>query len=86
MNMLIKANKGYHSCYWPHANAGDKKWVDDWMLAKLNRDAGPGMFSVLKVEAPGAVIDIEANDNEPVPAKAEEAPKKKRGRPRKNPA
>jgi len=89
MKILIKANKSYHSYIWPHASTGDQRWVDENILAKLNRDAGAGMFSVLKVEKDDVSIDLEKNGAStkvsPTPeTKAKEVqPKRKPGRPKK---
>jgi hypothetical protein len=59
--MLIRANRNYHSCHWPHARQGDKVWGDEWLLTRLQRDAGQGAFSVLQIEGPDGPIHIEAH-------------------------
>jgi hypothetical protein len=84
MKLLIRANKNYHGCHWPHAREGDKVWGDEWLLARLERDAGKGAFSVVKIEAPDVSVDLEARGNGPGdPEGAEsQAPKRKPGRPK----
>ena len=90
MRILVKANQSYHSFIWPHAAAGDTRWIDENILGMLNRDGGSGMFSVLKVETPDVTIDLEAHSGPhkaPPPveevAPPEVKPKRKPGRPKK---
>jgi len=85
--LLIKCLKPYHSYIWPHAQAGETRWGDENLMAKLTRDSGGGNFSILAVEDDRGAL-TKTMPNVQVPPKAEEAqepPKKKRGRPRKNP-
>ncbi len=89
--LYVECIRPYHSYLWPHAKVGDKQWIDDNTMSALVRDVGGGYFSILAVEddrgtltktMPDIKVPVEAKEPE-VP---QEPPKKKRGRPRKNPA
>jgi len=79
--ILLKCIRGYHSNLWPHARPGERRWVDGDFITRMNRDGGMPCFEVVEVQDGEAVREPEV----PAEAKAEakEAPKKKRGRPKK---
>ncbi len=49
MLIQIRANFAYHSHLWPHAKAGDTKWVNSYQLKQLTSDL-PGGFEILQIK------------------------------------
>ena len=80
--LLIKCIKPYHSYIWPHAKVGDTRWGDEHLMGKLARDSGAGFFAIVAVEDNRGVLA--KTGAAPPTEKLPVAPKRPRGRPRKN--
>lgn len=61
LEILIESVFQYHSNLWPHANAGDKKWVTYPIYQQLINDRGRGSFIVLEQKE---VKDVKEKEQE----------------------
>jgi len=84
--LLIKCVRPYHGVLWPNAKPGDKRWGDEGLMARLARDGAGSHFIIVEVVS-DRNEHIQTMRQPEVPPKAEaqapEAPKRKRGRPKK---
>lgn len=83
--LLIRCERPYHSYIWPNARLGDKRWGDENLMTKLTRDCGPGFFSIIEVvdDRGNHIETVHLPEVSPAAKEAPEAPKRKRGRPKK---